>query len=122
MGNKRELSLPTCSTEDDLANKFSDLFPDKGTTIRNNISANTNDNNDNTVMAADIAFEGQSLSKFTPTTPEEVRQIIMKAPSKSCELDPLPTHLLKVCLEPLLPLITAIINRSLVESAVPQYF
>ena len=46
----------------------------------------------------------------------------MKSPSKSCELDPLPTNLLKQVLEYVLPLITAIINRSLVESKVPACF
>ena len=46
----------------------------------------------------------------------------MKFPSKSFELDPLPTNLLKKVLECLLPLITDIINNSLVESDVPAYF
>ena len=40
--------------------------------------------------------------------------------NKSCELDPLPTWLLKQCTEELLPLISAIINNSL-ESGVFPY-
>jgi hypothetical protein len=47
---------------------------------------------------------------------------IIKSPSKYCELDPLPTYLLKEVLKYLLPLITAIINKSLVESKVPLSF
>ena len=46
----------------------------------------------------------------------------MKAPLKSCELDPIPTHILKSCVDSLLPMITAIINKSLEESHVPTSF
>ena len=62
------------------------------------------------------------MTTFTPATQELIRKIILKAQSKSCELDPLPTHLLKDCLELLPPLITAIINGSLTESKVPLSF
>jgi len=73
-------------------------------------------------MNADIKFEGQPLAKLGPATQYEERNIIIKSPSSSCELDPLPKYLLKEVLEYLLPLITAIINRSLVESTVPLSF
>jgi protein-disulfide isomerase-like protein with CxxC motif len=43
----------------------------------------------------------------------------MKAPLKSCELDPIPTPILTSCLDSLLPMITAIVNKSLEESHVP---
>ena len=42
--------------------------------------------------------------------------------TRSCELDPLTTYLLIEVLEYLLPLITAIINKSLVEFKVPLSF
>jgi len=73
-------------------------------------------------MSVDIKFEGRPLTKLPPATQDEVRDIIIKSPSKSCELDPLPTYLFKEVLEYLLPLITAIINKSLVESKVPLSF
>ena len=63
-----------------------------------------------------------SLWPLVPATQDEIRDVIKKSPSKSCELDPLPTYLLKLCLDQLLPLITTIINRSLVESKVSQCF
>jgi hypothetical protein len=40
----------------------------------------------------------------------------------SCELDPLPTKLLKPCLDHVLPLITDIVNKSLSEQCVPASF
>ena len=49
-------------------------------------------------------------------------KIILAAPTKSCELDPLPTKLLKPCLDPVLPSITDIVNKSLSEQCVPASF
>ena len=53
-------------------------------------------------MNADIKFEGQPLTKLAPATQDEVHDIIIKSPSKSCELDPLPTYLLTDVMEYLL--------------------
>ena len=50
------------------------------------------------------------LASFTPATVDEVRKIIMSSQNKSCDLDPLPTALLKVCFDTLLYPITNIIN------------
>ena len=46
----------------------------------------------------------------------------MHAATKSCELDPIPTFLLKPCLDSLLPIIYTIINNSLSKSEVPPKF
>ena len=43
----------------------------------------------------------------------------MKAPSKSCELDPLPSWLLKECVDELSPIVTCIANTSLSHAIVP---
>ena len=59
---------------------------------------------------------------FPPASVEEVRKIISKGPSKSCELDPLPTSLVKSNLDSLAPIITQIVNLSLTTSSVPQSF
>jgi len=42
--------------------------------------------------------------------------------TKSCELDPIPTKILKQCITPLLPTITKIINKSLSSGTVPEQF
>ena len=73
-------------------------------------------------MSADIKFEGEPLTKPAPATQDKIQDIIIKSPSKSCELDPLPIYLLTEMLEYLLPMITAIINKSLVESKVALSF
>src|SRR3984885_7387921 len=75
------------------------------------------------------ATAGSPPPAFPPTTPslfdvnavdrEELRRIILAAAPKSCELDPLPTFLLKEYLDVLLPLLTALFNRSLREGYLP---
>ena len=72
-------------------------------------------------MNVDIVFEGQPLIELESFIQDNVRDITMKSPSKSCDLDLLPTCLLRHLLEHILLLITAIINRPLAESTVPHY-
>jgi len=67
-------------------------------------------------MDADIMFNGNMLKMFQPTSEVEVKEIIIESPNKLCHLDPLSTWLLKKCVDQLLPLITAIVNRSMDES------
>ena len=54
-----------------------------------------------------------SFSSFLPVSEDCVRDVIMKSPSTSCSLDPIPTWLLKKCLNGLLPVLTQIINMSI---------
>ena len=49
-------------------------------------------------------------------------RIIKNSPTKSCLLDPVPTFLLKDCVEILLPSITKLVNLSLAEGVFPQKF
>ena len=52
---------------------------------------------------------------FKKLRKENIRKLISKMKTKSCELDVLPTHILKEMLEDLLPTITKIINISLTK-------
>ena len=73
-------------------------------------------------LQADVRFEGRSLTDFTPASVDEVRQIILKAPCKACERDPIPTTLLKSCLDSVATTITTIINMSQSTYVVPTSF
>ena len=53
------------------------------------------------------------LDKFRIVSQEEVRKIISFSPSKSCSLDPIPTSILKLCLDELTPVLTLVVNTSL---------
>ena len=58
-------------------------------------------------VSADILF-----TNFKSLSQEEVRELIAKAASKSCPLDPMPTSVVVQLLDLLLPVITAMINLS----------
>ncbi|XP_059929989.1 cilia- and flagella-associated protein 36 isoform X1 [Gadus macrocephalus] len=60
-----------------------------------------------------------SLSDFTPVTEQTVTELIRKAKTTTCQLDPLPTSLVKACLPSISPMITNIINSSLTTGTVP---
>ena len=51
---------------------------------------------------------------------DQVRKLVMSTKSKSCELDPTPTTLLKNIIPSILPAITKIINLSLQSGIFPQ--
>ena len=121
MGESSDAILPEHDSKLELAEKFRDFFTQKICTIRSSIlTSDTGGPHD--VCAGEPLFSGEPLTSLDPVTPEEVRKILSKAPSKSCELDAVPTWLLKQCPEPLLPLLTAIINQSLENAAVPEEF
>ena len=95
------------------AEKFSEHFYSKINTIINNIEEIVRD--ESIVDDIDPPSQNHSsfiLNSFNHVTPEEVRSIIIKSPNKSCSLDPLPTRILKQCLDVLIHPITKIINTS----------
>ena len=53
------------------------------------------------------------LDKFRIVSQEEVRKLIPSSPSKSCSLDPIPTSILKLCLDALTPVLRLVVNTSL---------
>ena len=62
----------------------------------------------------------RTLSEFHTLSPEDVLDIISKSSSKSCQLDPMPTWLLKKHVHTVLPSLTHIINCSLSSGVFPQ--
>ena len=68
-------------------------------------------------MQTAIAF-----TALPPFSEDEVRKYVLKSPSTSCPLDPIPTTLLKTCLDELLPVLTRIINKCLSTGSVPSAF
>ena len=103
-------------TDSDVASKFLNFFDNKITSIRNVL--------DNACI--DIPtfkeFNGDAFVSFEHVTEDEVGTIIKNSPTKHCDLDPMPTFLLKECLDVLLKCITKIINNSLTTGEVPQCF
>lgn len=123
MGKTNEVILPNHESSLDLANDFNTFFLSKIETIRNNLSSMTQSSDDNNApLCADVRFSGNILSCLEPASTEEVRKAIVNSATKSCEVDPIPTFLLKQSQDEVLTIITDIINASLTDSCVPQYF
>ena len=108
-------ALPTADSIPDLAEKFSTYFSEKIRLIREDLDSQNSINSDDRYKP-DIKH---ILNEFSPATEIEISKIIKACASKSCELDPIPTWLLKLCLDELLPAITHIVNLSLSTSEVP---
>ena len=108
-------SLPQGQNKE-LAQNFSSFFKEKIdiiTTELESLSPPSPSYND---------FNGAPLGQFTPACEEEIKEIIIKSASKSCDLDPIPTDLLKYVIDELLPYITVIVNDSLSSGEVPDCF
>ena len=108
--------LPSAHSDQDLANAFSHFFVTKIENIRRSFP---------TVSA--ILSQTQPhkdphcrLSVFEPTCVTEIKKLIMKSPSKSCELDPVPTLLMKQNIDVFAKYITIIVNRSLSSGCFPD--
>ena len=113
--------MPNDLSPNQLAQEFSDFFVNKIENIRNGINSHSQQTGNVEVSLSDDQLVN-CLDHLEPATEEEVREIIRKSPNKSCELDPLPTWLLKECLDELLPLITNIVNSSMKSGSVPKDF
>jgi len=116
LGRSRSTVLPEHESSKELANRFGAFFTEKIVKIRQNLTSSDGIHTNDIPDEHDIP----QLTEFAPVTEEDVRKVIAKSPNKSCDMDPLPTWLLKDCLDELLPSITRIINRSLREAEVPR--
>ena len=122
MGEAKEVFLPANSNAKELSQNFSDFFTDKIDSIRSSIIASNQSFPAYGFDELEASFSGDRLEEFVPATTEEVKHIVLRSPNKSCEIDPIPTWLLKECLHELSPIITKIINLSMENSHVPRVF
>ena len=79
MGNKKEIILSS-SSDDSLANKFSDFFMRTITEIRDTIHVDNSSTSGIVVIVADVVFKGEPLIQLEPSTQDEACDIL-KSPS-----------------------------------------
>ena len=103
-GHKPENPLPTSNTDKELADEFADFFISKILKIRNEL--------DKHPLSATYGYVPE-FNQFSKLDEEQIMKLIMNTKSTSCELDPIPTILLKSVLPSILPITTNIINQSL---------
>ena len=104
-----EQEWPAHASNEELAESFASHFQGKIDKIRDLLT--------NKSVYSPEDQVAPELNGFTPMTQDEVSKVISGLKSKSCELDPIPTTILKVMLPKILPLITKIVNKSLGDSA-----
>ena len=103
---QKDKSLPSEDNTEDLANKFVTFFADKVKRITDNFTETEMPDEE---CPQDIIL----LNRFYDTSEKELKEIILTGNSKCCILDPLPTSLVKECLDILLPVLLRIVNLSL---------
>ena len=62
----------------------------------------------------------ENLENFSSLSIEEVSKIVLESSNASCRLDPIPTWLVKSCLDVLAPSITKMVNLSLLSGRIPE--
>ena len=116
MNNKDKKQLPDHADPSEISEKFSAFFESKINKIRESLEGHAGV----AINSMDESHVNSSLTTLEPVTLSELEKIIMKAPSKSCVLDPIPTWLLKKVLAAVLPAIMTITNTSLSTGCVPS--
>ena len=110
-------ALPESNNVKSLCEHFAKYICDKIRTIRANFSNQVDD-----VPSVQKPKIRNKLFNLDPASEDEVRKIIMKSASKSCDLDPILTNILKALLDILIKPITTIINLSLESGTFPLSF
>ncbi len=82
--------LPSHDSEEKLANDFANFFRDKIERVKDKL-----DNISRPDSIPETPLHQSTFCKFAIVSEEEVRNIVMKAPSSSCQADCIPTWLLK---------------------------
>ena len=85
------ISLPSFENAVDLSNKFASFFSTKINDIRTNLQSNSSTLSPHTSPPSPPPL----LTEFAPATCDEIAKLISSSNNSSCELDPIPTSLLK---------------------------
>ena len=114
---KVETILPETTNNKKLADDFSDFFSSKVTRIRTQVSEEQQ-------QAGDFVEPGKTChttwNEFREISEEELVSLVKSMSSKHCDLDPLPTWLVKECISDLAPVLTSMVNQSLCQSSVAE--
>ncbi len=117
-GQVTDTPLPPHESIKQLAEDFGNFFVDKIRVIRTKLDSDASIME--SIVSDPVNAEIDEFSSFKQLSEEDVRSIIMKCATKSCDLDPITTAILKNCLDELLPVITTIVNLSLQTGHFPD--
>ena len=111
-GTKSENPMPSAESDHSLAENFADFFMNKINKIRESL--------EDYECYVPEERDTSLLHNFQELTTDEVKKLIMELQTKSCELDKLPTHILKMHINELLQTITNLVNQSLKQGIFPS--
>jgi exonuclease III len=118
LDRKKVSKLPRDGSEQELAERFSDYFVSKISKIREDIIASTDDVTEG--EPTEVINAPPAFTSFTYVTADLVVKMIRSSPLKQCQLDALPTWLMKELAETIAPFLTSVINKSLERGEVPE--
>lgn len=121
----KESPFPEHCNKLTLANELGAFFKMKVSNTRSELdAAATFHNNHSTLAPSANCFQPSSssgfFSNFELLSKDSVKKLVLSIPTKSCPLDPVPTKVVKECLDDLVPLPTIIINQSLQSGVFPD--
>ena len=108
------IPLPATLSDEELANDFVDYFMNKIQSIRDSLGTHSKY----------LAPPGNTpnFSMFEPLSTSNVMEIILDMKTKLCEIDPIPTKLLKEILSSVIKPITKIVNTSLQHGIMSKHW
>ena len=113
MGTVSKNPLPEYENDEELANRFAKFFVDKIQKIRDGLDSYPLYN----PPVHDMTFD---MDAFYEIDENMVKKVINKLQTKSCELDIIPTYILKDNIEKFLPTVAKIVDLSLAEGKFDQ--
>ena len=111
-----DATLPSHESKRSLADQFASFFSNKIKKIRDNFAP------PGTEYDVHPSSDPSKITVFRQVSEEALDKIIRTSPTKSCLLDPLPTFLIKECIDIMLPSLTKLVNCSLMDGCVPDAF
>ena len=110
LGGSSDEQYPPHNDSVSMANEFGQFFIRKIENIHLKLdSLQTLDEGE----LSQPSFSGTLFTVFQPVLTDDIEKLVMKAPSKTCDNDPVPTQVVKACINELLPSISNIVNSSL---------
>ena len=88
LGTSLNAPLPSYVPRSELQQSFCDFFSNKISYLRNDLDSRSCE------PPTFAVYDGPMLSHFDPVTEKEISELIVRSPSKSCMLDPIPASLM----------------------------
>ena len=120
LGNESQ-DLPKHLDSVRLSEDFKDFFAEKVNKIRRDIIAEDSDVTLEEHISEEISDPTLNcrLDGFSPVSAKDLKDLVSKMSNKFCCLDPIPTFLLKKCVDELTPILLHILNTSVTTGSFP---